>query len=101
MFVGHIAFDEWGIRTDFSLEIVELRRSGLEKIGHWHDQHGVSFDRADAAENTDPDDTIENKTIIVTTIKVNCDIDNNTSLIHVILVSSIRHVQAVSGQTPR
>ena len=67
---GHIAFDQWGIRNDFSLDIVELSKTGLVKIGSWHDGYGLRFDRLASQSTTDADDTIENKTIVVTTIKV-------------------------------
>ena len=31
---GRIKFDENGLRTDFELEIVELKKHGLEKVSH-------------------------------------------------------------------
>ena len=66
---GHIAFDQWGIRNNFVLDIVELHKSGLEKVGTWHDSHGLAFSRQFLLSSVDARDTIENKTIIVTTIK--------------------------------
>ena len=30
---GLIKFDQWGIRNEFVLDLVELRRAGLEKVG--------------------------------------------------------------------
>ena len=29
---GNIKFDEWGLRTEFELQIVELKKHGLEKV---------------------------------------------------------------------
>ena len=85
---GQIRFDQSGIRNDFVLDIVELQRTGLEKVGSWHDLHGIryieelkwyqlidtfstnfSFNRQSSQLSLDPRDTIENKTIVVTTIK--------------------------------
>ena len=38
---GQIRFDQYGIRNDFVLDIVELQRPGLVKVGEWHDSHGI------------------------------------------------------------
>ena len=40
---GQIRFDQSGIRNDFVLDIVELQRTGLEKVGSWHDLHGIRY----------------------------------------------------------
>merc|ERR550532_3389913 len=32
---GIIKFDQHGLRTDFTLEIVELKKDGLVRVGHW------------------------------------------------------------------
>ena len=66
---GQIGFDQWGIRNNFVLDIVELHKSGLEKVGSWHDTHGLVFSRQSSSSSVDPRESIENKTIIVTTIK--------------------------------
>ena len=66
---GQIGFDQWGIRNNFVLDIVELHKSGLEKVGSWHDSHGLVFSRQSSSSSVDPRESIENKTIIVTTIK--------------------------------
>ena len=67
---GRVKFDQFGWRTDFSLDIVELHKSGLEKVGTWHDKFGLEFSRLTSLNTFLPRDTIENKTIIVSTIKV-------------------------------
>ena len=67
---GLVKFDQYGLRTDFSLDIVELHKSGLEKVGTWHDRFGIEFDRLTSLKSSEPKKTIENKTIVVTTIKV-------------------------------
>ena len=33
---GRIKFDSRGFRTDFDLEIVELKKEGLVKVGSWN-----------------------------------------------------------------
>ena len=67
---GLVKFDQYGLRTDFTLDIVELHKSGLEKVGTWHDRFGIEFDRLTSLKSSEPKKTIENKTIVVTTIKV-------------------------------
>ena len=67
---GLVKFDQYGLRTDFTLDIVELHKSGLEKVGTWHDRFGIEFDRLTSLKSSEPRKTIENKTIIVTTVKV-------------------------------
>ena len=38
---GLIKFDQWGIRNEFVLDLVELRRGGLEKVGWWQESYGI------------------------------------------------------------
>ena len=38
---GPIKFDQWGIRNEFVLDLVELRRGGLEKVGWWQESYGI------------------------------------------------------------
>jgi ionotropic glutamate receptor len=42
---GTIKFDQHGLRTDFTLEIVELKKDGLNKVGTWNENTGVNFTR--------------------------------------------------------
>ena len=42
---GKVKFDKSGLRTDFTLDIVELKRHGLEKVGSWHEKDGIKFSR--------------------------------------------------------
>ena len=80
---GLVKFDQYGLRTDFTLDIVELHKSGLEKVGTWHDRFGIEFDRLTSLKSSEPKKTIENKTIIVTTVKV-----SGIHIHHVILTLS-------------
>ena len=43
---GRIKFDQHGLRTDFTLEIVELKKDGLLKVGTYNEVEGkVNFTR--------------------------------------------------------
>ena len=84
---GLVKFDQWGIRNEFVLDLVELRRGGLEKVGWWQESYGIrsgfalknkftvtqsglySINREAGSAETEPRHSIENKTLVVTTIK--------------------------------
>ena len=42
---GRIKFDQHGQRTEFSLDIVEMKRDGLVRVGSWDQRGGVNFSR--------------------------------------------------------
>ena len=67
---GKVKFDQRGLRTDFNLEIVELKRKGLTKVGSWHDQHGFKFLNHPTESRSELIESLENKTLVVTTLKV-------------------------------
>ena len=67
---GNITFDQRGQRTNFTLEIVELKKTGLVKVGVWTDSHGVKFTRNFTETYTEIVESLQNKTMIVTTIEV-------------------------------
>jgi len=67
---GVIKFDHQGFRSDFMLDIVELTRDGLKKIGTWNASEGVNFTRTYGEEYTQIVEIIQNKTFVVTTILV-------------------------------
>ena len=71
---GKVKFDQRGLRTDFTLEIVELKRQGLTKVGSWHDQHGFKFLNHLAESRSELVESLENKTLVVTTIKVRSEL---------------------------
>ena len=89
---GPVRFDQWGIRHDFWLDLVELQREGLVRVGSWQDTLGLQVDnilstclislsfhhyrdmilqvaRLQSRAKLEPRETIENKTIVVTTVK--------------------------------
>ena len=57
-------------RTDFDLEIIELRKEGLVKVGMWNAGMGANFTRNFTEAYTNTLDTLMNKTLVVTTIEV-------------------------------
>ena len=42
---GNITFDQHGLRTDFELEVIELKKEGLVKVGAWTEKGGMNFTR--------------------------------------------------------
>ena len=42
---GQIAFDSLGFRSDFNLDIIELKKEGLVKVGTWNRSMGANFTR--------------------------------------------------------
>ncbi len=65
---GAIRFDQHGLRTDFELEIVELKRNGLVKVGTWTEASGVNFTRNFTESYSEIVESLQNKTLVVTTI---------------------------------
>lgn len=67
---GVIKFDHQGFRSDFVLDVIELSREGLKKIGVWNSTEGVNFTRTYGEAYTQIVEIIQNKTFVVTTILV-------------------------------
>lgn len=67
---GVIKFDNQGFRSNFVLDIVELTKEGLTKIGTWNSTEGVNFTRTYGEVYTQIVESLQNKTFIVTTILV-------------------------------
>ncbi|XP_039289562.1 glutamate receptor ionotropic, kainate 2 isoform X1 [Nilaparvata lugens] len=65
---GVIKFDNQGFRSNFVLDIVELNKEGLSKIGTWNSSEGVNFTRTYGEVYTQIVESLQNKTFIVTTI---------------------------------
>ena len=73
---GTIKFDQHGLRSDFTLEIVELKKDGLIKVGVWMENMGVNFTRNFTENYNEIVDSLQNKTLVVTTIFVRYEIDH-------------------------
>ena len=67
---GKVKFDKSGRRTDFTLDIVELKKHGLEKVGSWHDKDGIKFSRNFMKTYSEIVESLQNKTLVVTTVVV-------------------------------
>ena len=67
---GKIKFDAAGFRSDFQLEIVELKKEGLVKVGSWDPTNGANFPRNFTKITTGIVESLHNKTLIVSTILV-------------------------------
>ena len=67
---GKVKFAKSGLRTDFTLDIVELKRHGLEKVGTWHDKDGIKFSRNFMKTYSEIVESLQNKTLVVTTVVV-------------------------------
>ena len=67
---GKVKFDKHGMRTNFTLDIVELKRHGLEKVGSWHDVDGIKFSRNFVTTYSEIVESLQSKTLVVTTVVV-------------------------------
>lgn len=67
---GVIKFDHQGFRSDFVLDIIELSKDGLKRIGTWNSTEGVNFTRSYGEVYTQIVEILQNKTFVVTTILV-------------------------------
>ncbi|XP_077295100.1 kainate-type ionotropic glutamate receptor subunit 1D isoform X2 [Arctopsyche grandis] len=65
---GVIKFDHEGFRSDFSLDIVELSKDGLRKVGTWNSSEGVNYTRTYGESQKEIVEILQNKTLVVTTI---------------------------------
>uniref|UniRef100_A0A0A9XVL7 Glutamate receptor 1 n=3 Tax=Lygus hesperus TaxID=30085 RepID=A0A0A9XVL7_LYGHE len=62
---GRMSFDEAGNRVSFSLDINELTKSGLKKIGTWDTDVGLTYSRTKEEMDQTFYQSISNKTFIV------------------------------------
>ena len=67
---GRVQLDASGRRTDFHLDLVELKSEGLNKVGVWSSVHGLTMDQPEMGLEaaTMPSDAMANKSFVVTTI---------------------------------
>ena len=67
---GKIKFDAEGFRSNFELDIVELKKDGLAKVGAWDPINGANFSYNFTEITTGIVQSLHNKTLIVSTILV-------------------------------
>lgn len=78
---GTIKFDHQGFRTDFDLDIIELNtKEGLIDIGTWNSIKGINFTRSDRDVLENIVESLQNKTLRVTTILVRKMIIHNFTI---------------------
>ncbi|TRY76305.1 hypothetical protein TCAL_06372 [Tigriopus californicus] len=65
---GKIQFDSRGFRSDFDLDIVELKKEGLSRVGRWNRGAGANFTRNFTESYSEIIESLHNKTLVVTTI---------------------------------
>uniref|UniRef100_A0A8D8RHD6 Glutamate receptor 1 n=1 Tax=Cacopsylla melanoneura TaxID=428564 RepID=A0A8D8RHD6_9HEMI len=65
---GTIKFDNQGFRSNFLLEVIELSKEGLQKIGTWNSTEGINFTRTYGEAYTQIVESLMNKTFVVCTL---------------------------------
>uniref|UniRef100_A0A8D8RHZ1 Glutamate receptor 1 n=1 Tax=Cacopsylla melanoneura TaxID=428564 RepID=A0A8D8RHZ1_9HEMI len=65
---GTIKFDNQGFRPNFLLEVIELSKEGLQKIGTWNSTEGINFTRTYGEAYTQIVESLMNKTFVVCTL---------------------------------
>ncbi|KAE8584283.1 hypothetical protein XENTR_v10020898 [Xenopus tropicalis] len=66
---GNIQFDTYGRRTNYTIDVYEMTATKPRKVGHWNEYE--RFVPAPDQQPTNESSSVENKTIIVTTILEN------------------------------
>lgn len=62
---GRIIFDDFGHRTEFHLEVLELDKDEFKKIAIWDAKDGLNYTRSQSEVYTQITHSLQNKTIIV------------------------------------
>ena len=75
---GKIKFDAEGFRSNFQLDIVELKKDSLAKVGAWDPINGANFSYNFTEITTGIVESLHNKTLIVSTILVRQKYDTFT-----------------------
>ncbi|XP_068223506.1 glutamate receptor ionotropic, kainate 2-like [Palaemon carinicauda] len=65
---GLIKFDTEGFRRDVSLDIVELTKEGLIKVGRWDPTNGANYTRSFSEVQQGIVDSLQNKTLIIASV---------------------------------
>ena len=67
---GRVHLDASGRRTNFHLDLVELKSEGLKKVGRWSSVHGLTMDKPEMSLDATamPSEAMANKSFVVTTI---------------------------------
>ncbi|KAK4297158.1 hypothetical protein Pmani_030406 [Petrolisthes manimaculis] len=65
---GLIKFDTEGFRRDVTLDIVELSKEGLERVGRWDPHTGANYTRTYSEVQQGIVDSLQNKTLVITSV---------------------------------
>ncbi|XP_068244028.1 glutamate receptor ionotropic, kainate 2-like isoform X5 [Palaemon carinicauda] len=65
---GLIKFDTEGFRRDVALEIIELTKDGLARVGKWEPSSGANYTRTYKEVQQGIVESLQNKTLIVTSL---------------------------------
>ncbi|KAF8794053.1 Glutamate receptor ionotropic like protein [Argiope bruennichi] len=65
---GFIKFDSKGFRSSFTLDVLELKRNGLSKVGIWNSVNGLHFTWNYSVAYAEVIQSLKNRTLKVTTI---------------------------------
>ncbi|XP_046694783.1 glutamate receptor 3a isoform X11 [Silurus meridionalis] len=63
---GNVQFDSFGRRTNFTIDVYEMKSSGARKVGYWSDMEEFVYETE--LQVTNESSSVENRTIVVTTI---------------------------------
>ncbi|KAM9326093.1 glutamate receptor 3 [Gastrophryne carolinensis] len=66
---GNVQFDTYGRRTNYTIDVYEMTATKPRKVGHWNEYE--RFVPAPDQQPTNDSSSVENKTIVVTTILEN------------------------------
>ncbi|XP_037392925.1 glutamate receptor ionotropic, kainate 3 [Pygocentrus nattereri] len=66
---GRLSFNRTtGLRTDFDLDIVNLKEDGLEKVGKWSASGGLNITEVPKRNGMNITDSLSNRSLVITTI---------------------------------
>uniref|UniRef100_A0AAV2MAE4 Glutamate receptor n=1 Tax=Knipowitschia caucasica TaxID=637954 RepID=A0AAV2MAE4_KNICA len=66
---GRLSFNKTtGLRTDFDLDIVNLKEDGLEKVGKWSASGGLNITEVPKRKGMNITDSLANRSLVITTI---------------------------------
>lgn len=60
---GNIKFDDHGQRTDFTLDVIEYKKTGFRKSGTWDPRNKVTITRNLTSDESDVKEALRNKTL--------------------------------------
>ena len=67
---GHINFDTNGLRSQFSLELLELQQNGLQTVGTWNSVDRLMLDRDEKVDGSSSGgNPLANKTFTIVSAK--------------------------------